>query len=150
MKAIQSPFSLKNFLLLKQIVEFVPEKEENDLEFNQYINAYNIDIDYMIKDVQKPVYNVFVKIQINMSEDKLPGYSIFAEGVGIFEIEENDVTSSQQISNYLHYSGLSICINSLRSVISNTTAHGPIGKYTLPSIDLNALITAKNEQNHSS
>jgi preprotein translocase subunit SecB len=45
----------------------------------------------------------------------------------------------------LHFSGINICVNSLRNIIATVTANGLFGKYTLPSIDVNQLIADKNQ-----
>jgi preprotein translocase subunit SecB len=76
-------------------------------------------------------------------EQKHFGYNIFAEGVGIFEFDKSDAITEAEIGNYLYFSGISICINGLRSIISNVTSHGPFGKFTLPSIDVNSLLIEK-------
>ncbi len=80
---------------------------------------------------------------INVDEQKQVGYSIFSEGVGIFEFDKNEKLSQEEIGNYLYLSGIPICISSLRSIISNLTCHSPFGKFTLPSVDINSLLEDK-------
>ena len=143
MIAKKSPFILRNFLLLKQSIEFLPPPSEKVINVLEITDLYNIDIDFTIQDAQKPFHQIFVKIEINQLEEKQFGYSIVSEGVGIFEFDKSIDDSKTEKENYLYFSGISICINSLRSIISNVTAHSPFGKYTLPSIDVNELLKNK-------
>ena len=143
MIAKKSPFILRNFLLLKQSIEFVPPPNDQAINISEITDLYNIDIDFTIQDDQKPFYQIFVKIEINVSEQKQFGYSIVSEGVGIFEFDKSIENIEKEKGNYLYFSGISICINSLRSIILNVTAHSPFGKYTLPSIDVDELLKDK-------
>ena len=143
MLAKKSSFILRNFMLLKQSIECFPPPSDEVINIFEITDSYNIDIDFGIDESQKPFYQVFVKIEINISEQKKIGYSIFSEGVGIFEFDKSVVLNKIEIGNYLYFSGISICINSLRSIISNITSHGPFGKYTLPAIDINELLKDK-------
>jgi len=143
MIAKKSPLILKNFLLLKQTVEFVPTSSNKTIDVQKITDQYPVDIDFVIQDSQKPLYQLFVKIEINFSEQKLPGYSIFSEGVGVFEFDKSVADNETEKGNFLYFSGISICINSLRSIISGVTSHGPFGKYSLPSIDVNELLKDK-------
>jgi len=73
----------------------------------------------------------------------MPRYSIFAKRVGVFEFEKSSSLSPAEKAHFLYYSGISICINALRSIVSGSTAHGPYGKYTIPSVDVNSLLIDK-------
>jgi len=150
MLAKKSPFHLRDFLLLKQSIEVLPPPENQSVNIFEITDSYNIDIDFTIQDTQKPFYQVFVKISINLTKQKEIGYSIFAEGVGIFEFDDSIVNNEAEKSNFIYFSGLSICINGLRAIIANVTSHCPFGKYTLPSIDVNELLKDKGviESNH--
>lgn len=142
MIAKKSPFVLKDFFLLKQNFEFISPTEVMP-DFTEVFNSYNIDIDFDIKKEDKADYHVFVKLQINNATEKQPGYAIYAEGVGIFTFETSFEPKENEISNFLYFSGISICINSLRSVIASVTSHGVIGKYNVPAIDVNELLKEK-------
>jgi len=143
MLAKKSPLILKNFLLLRQTIEFIPPSSKDIVSIQELTDSYPIDIDFVIQDMQKPTFQLFVKIEVNVSSPKLPGYSIFSEGAGVFEFDESIVNTEKDKGNLLYYSGVPICINSLRSIISNVTSHAPFGKYTLPSIDVNELLKDK-------
>ena len=143
MIAKKSLLILRNFLLLKQTIEFVPTPTADPINIQEITDLYPVDIDFFIQDSQKPLYQLFVKIEINLTDQKLPGYSIFAEGVGVFEFDKSIEENVAEKGNFLYFSGVSICINSIRSIIANVTSHGPLGKYTLPSIDVNELLKDK-------
>ena len=143
MKVIKSPFILRNFLLLKQNIEFLPPPNNHEINIPEITDSYNIDMDFTIQDTLKPFFQIFVKVEINQNDPQQLGYAIFSEGVGIFEFDNSVELDELEKGNYLYFSGLSICINSLRSIIANVTSHGPFGKYTFPSIDLNVLINDK-------
>ncbi|WMJ72152.1 preprotein translocase subunit SecB [Cytophagaceae bacterium ABcell3] len=111
-------------------------------------NNYNIDIDFALKSIDENLFQLFTKININDLEKPLPGYVLFIEGVCIFAFDKPEELSNKEKSNLLHISGLNICINSLRNNLTIATANGPLGKYTLPSIDVNKLLIDKQaEQN---
>ena len=61
-----------------------------------------------------------------------------------FSFDKSVELTDQDKSNLLHISGLNICINSLRNILASTTAHGPFGKYSLPSINVSQLLADKN------
>jgi preprotein translocase subunit SecB len=143
MIAKKSSLILRNFFLLKQSIEFLPPTADISINIPEITDSYNIDIDFTIQIAQERLYQIFVKIEINLSEQKQFGYSIFSEGVGIFEFEKSIENIEAEKGNFLYFSGISICINSLRSIISNITSHSPFGKYTLPSIDVNELLKDK-------
>ena len=147
MIATKSPFILRNFLLLKQNVEIVPPEKEDITNISEIIDSYDVDIDFTIQNSQIPFHQIFVKIEINLCDTKKSGYAIYSEGVGIFEFDKSVELTEKDIQNYLYFSGISICINSLRSIISNVTAHCPFGKYSLPSIDLTQLVNDKINKN---
>jgi preprotein translocase subunit SecB len=140
MLAKKSPLILKNFLLLRQTFQFIQPEEE--VVISDVTDKYGIDIDFAIN---KPddFYQCFLKIEINQADTPLPGYQIFIEGVGIFAIDNSFELSEEEKGNLIQYSSISICINSLRSIISNITSFAPFGKYILPSIDVNELLKDK-------
>ena len=141
MKVKKSPFILKSFLLLKQNIDFISMDTEASPDVLSLFDSYNIDIDFAVNDVDKTFTNIFVKIEVNTDKNHKAGYKITAEGVGVFEFEKQAKLTKQQKANYIYFSGISICINSLRAIITNITAYCPFGKYTLPSIDVNSLLT---------
>lgn len=143
MIAKKSPFMLHSFLLLRQNLEFIAPSFDSKIDILEITDSYLIDIDFNLKDPEGDFYQMYLKIEINRQEKRLAGYSIIVEGVGFFGFDKSVVISDQEKGNYLYFSGTPICISSLRSIVAGITAYCPFGRYTLPSIDLNALLVSK-------
>lgn len=139
MKAVLSPLRLHDFAVVNCSFKFITTSEELDIKtlFSEYL----IDIDYVIVPNEQLI-SVFIKTAINQSEDSKPGYVIFAEGVAIYELDENGLSKDDK-NSLLQYSAVSIALNSLRGFISTLTANAPLGRYILPSIDVNKLFELK-------
>lgn len=145
MLAKKSALILKDFFLLGQNIRFnQPDESNTNVVISEITDQYQINLDYSLKKVEGTFFQMFVKVEINLGENQLPGYSIFCEGVGIFDFNESQIKSENDKVSLLYLSGLSICINSLRSIIAGVTSHCPFGKYTFPSIDVNQLLKDKN------
>lgn len=142
----KSPLVLNDFLLLNSGCEFIePSGDVKELNIISIMDSYPIDIDFGIKD-DVEAFNIFVKIEINRCDTKHTGYSIVAEGVGLFCFNKEVTFSDDERRNFINVSALSICISNLRAIITNMTAYYPLGKYTLPSIDLGMLLKDKAEK----
>ncbi len=141
----KSPLILCDFFLLKSDYRFVfPEKSVNADNVKKWFDNYKVDVDFQIQGEQTS-FNVYVKMLVNYEEEVLPGYSMFAEGVGMFKFEGEGIDEKGK-SELMHYSAVPIVINSLRTYIGNQTAYGPWGKFVVPTFDLNALFAAKEKQ----
>jgi preprotein translocase subunit SecB len=143
MIALRSVFDLQEFVILKNFYEFQPPPKGN-VSISELTADYIIDIDFTIKPQNKEhlSFQVFVKIEVN-KDFVLPGYDLFIEGLGFFKFDKKDGLSDDEKLTFLQTSGISICINCLRSILGGLTAHGPFGKYLLPSIDVNDLLNQK-------
>lgn len=144
MKLIESILVLEDFFIVKSNYAF-NEPENNNINVKDLIKNYDIDIDFIVRDkeVENDKYLIFVKVDINNQQKKLPGYSLFAEGVAIYSFNPNSKLNEKEKSEFLWVSGVSIAINSLRNYLSAITTYFPLGKYTLPSVDLTTLLNAK-------
>lgn len=141
MIAKKSVFDLNEFVVIRNNYEFIPPEEDN-LLINETLSNYEIDVDYsIVPNDTETAFQIFVKIQVN-KDGILPGYKLFSEGVGLFEFVTPNLSDDEK-SVFLIGSGISICINSLRSLISGVTSFGPFGKYLLPSIDVSDLVAQK-------
>lgn len=153
MRAKKSPLILRDFLLLQQ--QFVFTSPDQNVIPDEIMNEYEIDIDFTVKrdnEVAKDTddsFRLFVKIEVN--KEKLPGYRLFSEGVGIFHLSADSEISEEDKAS-LFFSSLSISINMLRSVMHQLTAFAPFGEYILPPIDVNELLKDKEAaiKNHRS
>jgi len=149
MKAYRSPLILNNFILLNHQYQVIqPPNNENDDEASmaEIVNQYNLEIDFAFQNIDDNRFQLFTKIGVNDIDKPLPGYTLFIEGLCVFSFDTSEKLSEKDKSDLLHISGLNICINSLRNIIATTTANGPIGKYTLPSINVNKLLNDKHAQ----
>jgi len=142
-----SPFELLDFAILNCNFSF--DAFEENVNPAEIINQYSIDVDFAIVD-QSSHYKIFVKVYINQSEEKqLPGYSVFAEGAAAFRFNESAELSDDEKQSFLHFSGVTIALNSLRGFIVSLTANAPLGRYTLPTFDVNNLLMQKSNKGQS-
>lgn len=140
MKAQLSPLILLDFAILNSSFKFIAPAENIDIR--KLVADYLIDIDFAIIQDSDGT-RVFIKTAINQAETEMPGYSIFAEAVAIFELSKTTTLKAEDKKALLQYSAVSIALNSLRGFISSLTANAPFGKYILPSIDVNNLFQQK-------
>jgi len=141
MKAKKSPMILKSFLLLNHKYQFIHTAEKPDVK--KIMDDYLIDVDYAMRTDDKGYINIFAKIGVNNIDKPLPGYKLFIEGVCIFSFDDKKQIDQIVKNQLLHASGINICINNLRNILSITTANGPFGRYLLPALDVNHLLSEK-------
>ncbi len=144
MKIKSSPLEFIDFYILQSNLVFVEPNRKN-VDVKKLFANYNIDIDFSIKTEDNNQLLVFIKVEINNIDKNKDGYSIFAEGVAIFNIEGIQDFNEQDKSGLMFYSTLSIAINNIRNYISNLTSNSPLGKYNLPAIDVNDLHSQKKK-----
>lgn len=141
MKAKPSPLEIVDFAVINFELNFIPpQKIEDDSRLNW--DAYDLDIDFNVNT--NDYLRVFLKATIN--QQRLPGYRIFAEVACIFRFNENIKISESEKKSMEGFSTIYIGLNCLRGFISQFTASGPLGRYVLPSIDLNDLIEKKKKE----
>jgi preprotein translocase subunit SecB len=145
MKAHKSPLILNNFFLLNLNYNFIEPSSKKEIDISKIVSEYELEIDYVIPESVDDSFQLYTKISVNSVEKPSPGYVLFIEGVCVFTFNKSVKLTEDDISNLLHFSGLSICINSLRNILGTATAHGPFGKYTLPSIDVKKLLSDKHQ-----
>lgn len=143
MRAKKSALELLDFTLLQAYYKFV-HIENHGLDPDEVVKDYPIDIDFLVRTEDEQEFRIFLKIAVN-DEEQLPGYSLLLEGVATFTFESEPEISKSEKASYLQTSGLSICINNLRNIISALTYNGPYSVYLLPAIDLNDLLDKKRE-----
>jgi hypothetical protein len=143
MKPLLSPLILLDFSILNSNFQFIPPEDNNEIG-NELFSDYEIDLDFAIftEDDTK----IFVKVAINQIENPAVGYSILAEGVAFFKLDETETISEEDKVSLLQFSGFSITLNSLRGFITALTSIAPLGKYILPSIDVNDAFRQKSER----
>lgn len=141
MKPVASPLNILDFAIMNLEFSFVQSKKRTEADLRQYFNEYDIDIDFSIHS--NDVLQVFITAKVNRAGERLPGYSILAEAACIFEFNKNIAITKETKNSIEGFSTIYIALNVLRGFISQITASAPLGKYILPSIDLNDLIAQK-------
>jgi len=139
MKANASPLNILDFAITKMDFNILPPKS-GEVDINSLFGSYEIDIDFGIH-IEDHI-QVYINAKIN-TQEKLPGYSLFAEAGCFFKFNEGIKLSAEQKADLQGYSTIYIALNTLRGLISSFTANAPFGRYILPSIDLNDLIAKK-------
>lgn len=142
MRVKPSPLELVDFFVVNYHFEFIHPKE--DVEIRTVFDAYPVEIDFGMRTLEDGLHQVVMKTVINRGEEEMPGYSITCEAVGVFKIQ--NVESEDEKQNLLVRSALAMLLNFVRTYLSTVTAHYPMGKYWLPSIDVVDLIKQRNEQ----
>ncbi len=145
MKPVLSPLILKDFAITENQFTFIPLGDEED-SLDDLFLSYPIDIDF---DYSKNNHYIaiVVRIEVNLSEDSTPlsGYSFMVEGTSIFDFQATEELSHEDKASLLNFSGLSITINHVRGFIATLTSYAPFGRYNLPTIDVNDLLSQKSE-----
>lgn len=138
MRITKSPLELIDFFLLDTQCRYIAPSDDTDEDDTAIFEQYEIDIDFMFRPEEraKDELWVYVRIAVNCSPEPLPGYRIFIEGTGHYRTVVRDDVSDEEWKSLFEGSTLSIVINNLRAAIMQLTAHGPFGKYILPSVDL--------------
>lgn len=147
MRITKSPLELIDFFLLDVQYRYISPEGDNPEVETSVFDQYDIDLDYMFqpeKLAQEEIW-VYVRTSINCGAEPLPGYRLFLEGTGHFRAEQQDDITDEVWGALLNQSALGIVINNLRSAMMQLTAHGPFGKYILPSMDLADLHRQKAE-----
>lgn len=143
MKIKLSPLSIIDLAVIDFDYGFIPSKKTENLR--NYFEEYDIDMNFAVKELDKSMFQVFVKAEINYKEEEqLPGYEIFCESVGLFKIDNNAVTNVERQS-LISNSALVMVINFQRSFLATATSNFPFGKYWLPSLDLKDFLQKKSE-----
>jgi hypothetical protein len=148
MKLIKSPLQFINFNLLKLEYKFTPNKDlKSKPNIKELFDSYDVEIDFAWPNKSKSAV-VYTKISINKIDKPLFGYSIFIEGAASFTLPSATKIGKPIYDNLILYSATSININNLRDIIRQITADGPLGKYTLPAIDIQKQIKQKLDKEH--
>lgn len=141
MKFPKSDLEMLDFIILESHFKYLEPKEKL-IDPNVLFNKYDFDIDFIARESDDLEY-VFIKIQINDLKKPVEGYIMFVEAVCTFKFNTTSKMTEKDKSKYLYGSGLSIAINNLRSYISNISSNYPLGRFTLPLVDVGELHNLK-------
>jgi preprotein translocase subunit SecB len=149
MKAKFSPLELLKFELLQSQLKFiVPEIDEIDV--HELFKSYAVNIDFNHNYLEDEKIQVFVSVKVNNSRKPKHGYSMLAEGMGIFKVSDQENLNEKLLGNLKYYSTLNMMINNLRNIMYQTSNLGPMGGYLLPPIDILDLFKKKEKQKANS
>lgn len=144
-----SPLKITDFVIINYNFNFEPISNQS-VNLSELFESYKIEMDYAV-DKQEDYFRIFVKIGINeASTPPIEGYHIFAESITIFKIDFNpsltiDKKKTEE-SNYIFNSAIPMAINCLRTYILTATGNAPLGKYILPSINIQDFYRRKESQ----
>lgn len=141
MKPNSSPLKLLDFALLKMDYEFIAPTVIKMPD--EYYKEYELDLDFEL--IKNDALAIEMTVQINAGKNPLPGYRITAKVGSLFVMDKKAAITEEQRRSMEGFSTLYIALNNLRGMIASFTANGPMGKYILPSIDLNDLIQKKRQ-----
>lgn len=144
MKAKFSPLELKTFELLQNNYQFLVPKQ-HEIDVAELFKSYQVKIDFNHVVLEENAIKIFVKIEVNQLKSPKPGYSLFVEGLGIFQIIDSELPENI-LNNLKYYSTLNMMINNLRNIMFLTSNIGPLGGYLLPAIDIVDLFEKKNKE----
>lgn len=144
MTPIASPLNIIDFAIMNLEFNFIQPQGRNEIDFKKHFNEYDLDIDFGMHG--NDIIQVFIKAKINNGVKKLPGYSIMAEAACIYKFDKTIEISQDAKNSVEGFSTIYIALNFLRGFISQLTANAPLGRYILPSVDLNDLIAKKKAQ----
>ena len=140
-----SPLQLTDFQLLNLRYQFVNPTEDNRAEADVLFARYAVTVDFAIQRQDDSTFTIFTKAGINQDSAQ-PGYVLFAEGVSTFLFTDPSALADDKFQNLLVYSGVGIAMQQLRSRVADLTSFAPLGKYMLPTLDINDLLAQKQAQ----
>ena len=148
MKAKFSPLELLDFELLKSQYNFNVPKED-EVNISELFKSYSVHIDFSHNFMDDGKIQLFVIIGVNDLKKPKSGYSLLAEGMGIFQIDDNNELNDDLLGNLRLYSTLNMMINNLRNIMFQQSNLGPLGGYLLPPIDILDLFKKKEKKEKS-
>lgn len=145
-KAAAADLQMEGFAVTHLALDWIPRENEAEEEID--FQKYNIEIEMDLRSnsLEGDEFFYAMEIQINHGKKKLPGYQIRVAAHALFRIQDVESKDEVTLNNFRVISPTSLMINSLRSVISNTTSYSVFGRYNLPAIDILALINEKSKQ----
>lgn len=143
MKLQKSQIELLDFSIIDTRYKFIEPSSES-IEVKDVFSEYDIDIDFMPKMAEGNQIVIFIKVSINEIDIPKIGYSIFAEGIAVFDLNGGENMDRKTFDDYVWSAGISIAINCIRNYICIITQHFPFGKYILPAVDLREQVKEKN------
>ncbi len=146
MKAKPSPLRLKHFELVESQFKFIVPQEEEIDDVGHLFDNYPLEVDFSHQDLEEGLIQVSCHVKVNKARSPLPGYSMLAAAIGVFEIQVAEELDASKLGNLKFYSTLNMMINNLRNIIFQQSNLGPMKGYLLPPIDVLDLFAKKHKQ----
>jgi preprotein translocase subunit SecB len=144
MKAKVSPLKITEFNLLESNFQFIFPKDE-EIDVPKLFDSYSVDVEFFHKKLDSENFQVGCKIGVNNTPKPKPGYKMFGEAIGIFQLKDVAMTKPTR-DNLKYYSSLNILINNLRNNFFQQSNTGPMSAYILPPIDIMDLFKKKKQK----
>src|SRR5690625_4030882 len=146
MIANKSPLKWEKFGILNWELNFIePENPGDKISPAKLFQEYQIDIDFQHANVSEYLLQGLLSIGINDLEEPKPGYRIFVESVGIFDLSDVLKLEEGPRQNLEIFATTNLMIGRVRGLIPTLSSQAPFGAYQLPPIDLHALINQKSD-----
>ncbi|WP_298708184.1 hypothetical protein [Chitinophaga sp.] len=144
MKIQPSPLELVDLAIINFHYAANPSEVASGIQ--ELFDAYEVDMDFAVRTADDGLTRILVKASINKPAEGTPkpGYMLFAETMGVFRFKDASQVQAEKLQHLVN-SGLTMTISYLRTFIAGVTGHFPLGKYWIPSIDLNEMIRMKSE-----
>jgi len=142
----ESKFLLKDFFITGVNWKCFPQEDSTEK-----LPIIPIDIDFDIFEAKedKRNFKILMIVSSNNNDEKRPGYHFSIMAEGYFEITDEDYVERKEIKdNYLLMSAVPMMINSIRMYLATLSSNCPFGKWLMPSIDIQDLLTKKFESSH--
>src|SRR5690625_2902154 len=144
MIANKSPLKWEKFGILNWELNFIePENPGDKISPAKLFQEYQIDIDFHHANVSEYLLQVLLSIGINDLEEPKPGYRIFVESVGIFDLSDVLKLEEGPRQNLKIFATPTLMIGRVRGLIPTLSSQAPLGAYQLPAMDVHALINQK-------
>lgn len=142
----KSPLKWEKFGILNWELNFIELENPGDkISPAKLFEEYEIDIDFHHANVSEHLLQVLLSIGVNDNEQPKPGYRIFVESVGIFDLTEVLKLEEGPSQNLKIFATTNLMIGRVRGLIPTLSSQAPFGAYQLPPIDLNDLINQKRD-----
>ncbi len=132
----ESLLKFENFAVLNSVCRY---NHGEDLS-RELLYSYPVNVDFDILE-HKEEYKFKVVVSVRLNNENKPGYTIQIDSVTFFGIAGE--ASAEDVSVLIQHSGVQMAVANLRAYIEAITSYYPLGKYTLPTIDLNDLLHQK-------
>lgn len=143
MKAKLSKLKFNKYYIVNSrfSTKFYKTSKKKDLKQIIHNRLFEVDFD-ILENENSEDFVITININsFNINKGKrINGYDFQISARGFFTLTEKDEIEEDKQFQYMLYSALPMVISLCRSHLSSLTANGLFGVYTLPAVDLQALV----------